>query len=220
MKRYCSAVILAVASIGAHAVPVAWTDWTSVSGNLAEGTINVNGTSIGVSVASTSGYYTSHIDSGTANPWGAVWSGPAYTNGSVDNAPVSEFLGFGTGGTVTVTFDQTVRGVYLAMNSWENQSVNFGEAITVDSSGPGNWGGTGAYTPYANGEGFTTGGNPDGNWHGVVSLSGSRMGFSFTHNTELWHGITVGIAEVPAPATFALFAAALLALGFVKRRTA
>lgn len=225
MKKFLTLVLLTAASLQVEATPLNWTDWTSVTQAsgvnpaTATGTIDLNGSSIGVTLTSTSNFFVWHLGGG-ANPHGPVWSGSAYTNGDVDNAPMSEFIGFGLAGAVSVTFDQAVSGVYVAMNSWENQSVNFGEAITVDSSGPGNFGGTGVYTSYVNGEGFTTGGNPSGNWHGVVELSGSRTGFSLTHNTENWHGLNVGIAsEVPAPATIGLFGIALIALRVVGRRS-
>jgi hypothetical protein len=102
-------------SAPALAVVVEWTDWQSSPNNYeAFGEIVMNGSTIDVSYVGTGAHR--FVQTGTGTNF---WSGSAYTNGSVENAPTpSELIQLRNGGTVTISFSETVMNPFLAINSW------------------------------------------------------------------------------------------------------
>lgn len=217
MKRIIQLVagslITTVFSASAFAVNVSWTDWTSSPDSFsASGDLLVGSTSVGVGYTGTGSHAFVQTAGGTN-----YWTGSAYTNGTVDNAPpASDIIALNTGGTVTITFSQTVVDPYIGLVSWNGNTVDFGVPIVIDSFGPGFWG---SGTPVLNATG--TGFFGSGEVHGVIRLPGSFDSITFSHSSEGWHGFTVGvagIAPVPEPETYAMLLAGLGLLGFAVRR--
>lgn len=199
-------------SASAFAVTVSWTDWTSSDSFSANGDLLVGSTTVGVGYSATGAH--SFVTTGAGTNF---WTGAAYTNGTVDNAPpASDIIALNVGGTVTVTFAQTVVDPYIGLVSWNGNTVDFGVPIEIDSFGSGFWG---SGTPILNGSG--TGFFGSGEVHGVIRLPGSYDSITFTHTSENWHGFTVGvagIAPIPEPETYAMLLAGLGLLGFIARR--
>lgn len=217
MKRIiqlaAGSLITTVFSASAFAVNVSWTDWTSSPDSFsASGDLLVGSTSVGVGYTGTGSHAFVQTAGGTN-----YWTGSAYTNGTVDNAPpASDIVALNTGGTVTITFSQTVVDPYIGLVSWNGNTVDFGVPIVIDSFGPGFWG---PGTPVLNATG--TGFFGSGEVHGVIRLPGSFDSITFSHTSEGWHGFTVGvagIAPVPEPETYAMLLAGLGLLGFAARR--
>lgn len=217
MKRIlqlaAGSLITAFFSASAFAVTVSWTDWTTSTDSFsASGDLLVGSTSVGVGYSATGAH--SFVTTGAGTNF---WTGSAYTNGTVDNAPpASDIVALSTGGTVTITFSQTVVDPYIGLVSWNGNTVDFGVPIVIDSFGPGYWG---SGTPILNGT--STGFFGSGEVHGVIRLPGSFDSITFTHVSEGWHGFTVGvagIAPVPEPETYAMLLAGLGLLGFAARR--
>lgn len=205
IKLVFGSLITIFFSASAFAVTVSWTDWTSspdsfsASGNI--GSISVGYVGTGAHSFVTTGAGTN------------FWTGTAYTNGSVSNAPpASDIIALDQGGTVTITFSSPVANPYIGLVSWNSNTVDFGVPIVIDSFGPGFWGNG---TPILNGSG--TGFFGSGEVHGVVQLPGIFTSITFTHTSEDWHGFTVG-APIPEPETYAMLLAGLGLLGFVVRR--
>lgn len=200
----------------AQAATVSWTDWTSTSAATSQvfGNLDVGGTNVGVTF---SGAYLFAQTSGGTNYWSP--STP-YLSALVSNAPpASDIIALSTGGTATITFAQAVRDPLIALVSWNGNTVDFGVPIEILSYGQGYWG-NGTPTLNAAGTGFY--GN--GEVHGVIRLPGTYSSVTFTHTSENWHGLTVGVVgladdnPVPEPGSAALAALALLALGAGMRR--
>jgi len=223
IKQLCATVALTtLLASTASALPIAWTDWqTSPTTSSAYGQMTVGTNVIDVTATSTSAFRAVQTGSGTnflsghsSNP-----SGSPYTNGEVDNAPTpSELIQMNLGGTVTLTFSTAIENIYIAMVSANNNTVDFGTAITVDSNGRGYWG---AGTPLVNSGG--TGFYGSGEVHATFKLAGEFTSLSFTHTTENWHGFTLGIAglassSVPEPASLLILLTGLMGLRLTRRR--
>lgn len=219
MKSMVRLTAIAVALLGAsaaQAVQVDWTDWTAgdrVAGT-AVGAIMSDGMTVDVSYMGPS---YSFIQTGAGVDYFATQGVPApYTGGDVDNRPpASDIIALSSGGTSTVTFSKAVRNVVVALVSWNGNVADFNTPIEIVSEGPGHWG-TGTFTNVT-ANGFTG----SGELHGVIRLPGVLSSFTFTHTSESWHGIQVGIegvdmqmGDVPLPATLPLLAGALGAAGF------
>ncbi len=192
----------------AFAAQVSWTDWVSspdqftASGNLLVGTTSVNVDYLGTGAHG-------FVQTGTGTNF---WTGPAYTRGTIDNAPpASELVALSQGGTVTINFSQTVQDPLIGLISWNNNTVDFGAPIQFDSFGQGFWGDG---TPILNSTG--TGFFGSGELHGVLRIPGSYDSIMFSHTGENWHGFTVGVSglasPVPIPATVLLFGSGIIGL--------
>lgn len=217
MKRIiqlaAGSLITTLFSASAFAINVSWTDWISSPDlHSASGSLLVGSTSVDVEYSGTGAHAFVQTAGGTN-----YWTGSAYTNGTVDNAPpTSDIVALNQEGTVTITFSQTVVNPYIGLVSWNGNTVDFGTPIVIDSFGPGYWG---PGTPVLNGSG--TGFFGSGEVHGVIELPGTFNSITFRHTSENWHGFTVGvagIAPVPEPETYAMLLAGLGLLGFAVRR--
>lgn len=194
-------LLLAIAVPTAHATT--WTDWTSATSSSAIGMVG----NVAVSFSSTAGVWGWQTDGGTNfyNGWPIGADVP-------DN---TDILMLGEGGTRTITFGQAVTSVTLALVSWNvGGTVTFDKPFSSAAIGCGYWG-CGSITPVNGNTGFTA----QGEVHGTLSFTGPITSLTFSDGSEYWHGITVGVgAPVPEPATYALMALGLVAVGSLARR--
>ncbi len=204
IKLVFGSLITIFFSASAFAVTVSWTDWTSspdsfsASGNI--GLISVGYVGTGTHSFVTTG-------AGT-NYWTEPSLPPAYTDGTVDNAPpASDIIALNQGGTVTITFSSPVANPYIGLVSWNSNTADFGVPIVIDTFGPGFWGNG---TPILNGSG--TGFFGSGEVHGVIQLPGVFTSITFTHTDENWHGFTVGV-PILEPEAYAMLLAGFVFLG-------
>jgi hypothetical protein len=218
-KLTIGTIITMCVSAPAFAVPVSWTDWVSAPSNSsASGNLLVGSTLVNVGYSGTSAH--SFVQTGAGTNY---WTGPAYTGGTIDNAPpASDIVALNQGGTVTINFSQTVQDPLIGLVSWNNNTVEFGVPIQFDSFGQGFWGNG---TPTVNPAGTGFFGN--GELHGVIRLPGSYNSVTFTHTGEFWHGFTVGAAglasPVPEPSAVWLVGSGIIGLigmGKIRRKIA
>jgi hypothetical protein len=201
----------------AYAAPVAWTDWTSadLAAGQASGTLTVDGTEIAVTLSST----TAFSSRTTVNDNSPYWTYPeTYVSRVVDNAPSGDLISLVYGGTITLTFSQTVRDPVLALLSWNSNHVEFAPGTQIEylSSGRGPWGiGSFANQTDTSFDGY-------GDLHGTIRLLGDYDTISFTHTSENSHEFTLGVLgvppAVPEPGTYAMLFAGLGLMGFMARR--
>jgi hypothetical protein len=199
---------LALLSTPTFAANVLWTDWLNApNASSASGQIVTGSGTIGVNYTGTGNH--AFVQTGTGTNF---WTGTAFTNGSVDNAPpAAELVALNQGGTVTLSLSRPVTNPLIGLVSWNGNTVDFGVPIEIDSFGPGFWGNG---TPVLNAAGTGFVGN--GEVHGVVRVLGTMDTITFTHTSENWHGMTVGV--IPEPATYAMLLAGLGLVGIFARR--
>lgn len=217
MKTNKWAIRSLVAAAGALAVGSAcastttWADWASITSGGASGTMG----GVNVTVTVTAGA----IDGPTSQTGCGYnyWTGTAYTNGSLSNAPTNcEQISLNNPVTITVVFSSAVDNLYMALLSIGQPNLqvtyDFDQAFVIDSQGAGAYG-TGTGTP---GAGDTLAMNE---FHGVVRFTSPVSSLTFsTSPAEYWHAFTFGTAQVPEPGSLALVGAALLGLGAASRR--
>jgi hypothetical protein len=223
LPKIALALGLTLAAAHASAALVNWTDWTRVSSSGASGTlagtaVTVTGTTNGVSQAACGG--------GAINYWTQPnASSPAYTGGTVSNAPTAcEQVGLNTATSITITFSSAIDTLYMALVSVGQPTVavtyDFDRSFAIDSQGVGYW-------SFANGglPGSAVTGPGDTltmrEFHGMLRFGGGITSLTFTTNpSENWHAFTLGTLAVSAPGTLALGGLGLMALGLAARRRA
>lgn len=225
--------ILVLAGLAAASLPAAtivnWADWTS-------GTAGTNGTATGsfqfgpntVGVS-----YAGQIQFLITGAGTNYWTEPnalakPYTGGDVSNAPpASDIIAMSTPTTRTMTFSESVTGLYFGYVSLNGNGFVFDQDFEIVSQGQGFWGnGTAVRQLLGPGQFALTG--TSGEPHGIIHFTGSFSSITWSSNAnENWYGFTVGAVartvdvippiDTPEPSTTAMVASALL-LGSVLRR--
>jgi hypothetical protein len=227
------AVVSAATATPAAAQPVYWADWTArtfssgTTAGSATGTLNVNGTPVGIA-------FSGEVNSATNLGGGTnYWTSnrASYLGGVLtDAAPIpSDVIGFdgGTGIPNSITFSQAIVNPIFSFVSVGRSSVpvtlTFNNPFELVAQGPGFFG-TG--TLVQNGNSIT---GIEGN--GTIRFLGTYNSIAWTsgQNGEFFGGFTIGVqgvsgpvSTVPEPATVGLVALGLvgIAAGARKRRTA
>lgn len=223
VRTLCAAAALLAGGAAVHATTVSWADWTTFGNTTASGTMAGFGVTVAASQAMNG---VSHIG-GAGNCPTNYWTepnalDPAYTGGSVSNAPTAcEQLGLNTANSVTVTFTSAVSSLYMALLSVGQPSVpvtyDFNQAFTIDSEGAGYWGNDATDGVVGAGDTLTM-----REFHGVLLFNAPVTSLTFsTAPGENWHAFTFGAAApaaVPEPASLLLAGGALLAAAAASRR--
>ena len=211
-----AAALSVLATSAANATVVAWTDWTSATTTTATGTI-ASSSNVGITL-STSGEDLFFVQTGAGTNYFTEGTPAPFTGGSVSNAPpAAEMVALGTGGVKTIRFSQAVTDPYIAFVSWNGNATTFSQPFEKVSEGCGYWG-CGTFSLGA-GNSFVG----SGEVHGVLRFLGTFNTVSFTDTSESWHGLTVGIGgvaapAVPEPSTWAMMIAGFGIVGSALRR--
>jgi hypothetical protein len=219
LKTASAAALIGLASQAAQADPVHWTDWAANLPQVAIGSIDANGHNVGVALVSSSALASPTQTNGGINYWAS--GSASYVSAVADNAPdSSDIIVLNTGGTITVTFSESVRDPILTFLSWNGNHVQFSPDVTINylSSGAGYFGSGVFANQTANSfDGV-------GELHGAIQLVGDYTSFSFTHTSENWHGFTVGVlglstpSSVPEPGALALLGLGAIGMLAARRR--
>jgi hypothetical protein len=206
-KRAFVALAL-MASTAVGAATIQWTDWVAAGVAEVGGTIAAPGGE--VTLIYSGPYSFAQIGCGTA-----YWD-PGTYNGAFNKPPSCDIVALGPGGAKTITFDKPVTDPYMALMSWNGNTVVFSADFEVVSNGSGFWG---SGTPIVNGDGDGFFGQ--GEVHAIIRFPGTFTSISFTDTSENWHGFTIGVEDVagpgvPEPSTWAML---LLSLGLLAAST-
>jgi len=202
IKMILAASALILSSVS-HAT---WIDWSSTT----NGTLNLGGTVVNVTMTGNpldlqnGDYYYNNANTGFTSPTG-TYAGLA----------PSDVIRVNQAGSYTLTFDQTVSDLDMALVSvgrgYLPVTYDFNDSFSVLSSGSNYWGYTGYTT---SGDDFT-----GSEYNGILEFSGSFNSISFTVNdAEHWHGFNFGAASVSVPEPSAIALMGLGLLGFVATR--
>jgi hypothetical protein len=213
---------LGAASAALHAATVVnWADWTS-------GTAGAAGTAVGTfqfgasTVNVTYSGQTAFIITGSGTNY---WTEPnaaarPYTGGDVANAPpASDIIAMSTPTSRTLTFSESVTGLYFGYVSLNGNGFVFDQDFEIVSQGQGFWGdGTAVKQVLGPGQFGLTG--TSGEPHGILRFTGSFTSITWSSNAdENWYGFTVGAVArtadlptggVPEPSTILLVGPVLL----------
>ncbi len=194
MLKWVAGATIAMAAWPALAIEVIWADWETSSTTTVTGTLATS-TPISIEFSSPSGF--GFVQTGTGPNY---WTEPdaaarPYTGGAVENGPPpSELIALYNPGEKTITFGQPISGLYLAIISWNGNAAQFDQPFEVISSGRGYWG-TGTITLGPDNS-FVGTGEP----HGILYFPGTFSSLTFTDtNSEYWHGLTIGVADLAPP---------------------
>jgi hypothetical protein len=222
-------VCLGSASSSAGTI-VNWADWTS-------GTAGTSGTATGTfqfgpnTVNVTYTGQAAFIITGAGTNY---WTEPnaaarPYTGGDVQNAPpASDIIAMSTSSSRTLTFSESVTGLYFGYVSLNGNGFVFDQDFEIVSQGQGFWGNGSAIKQILGPSQFALTGT-SGEPHGIIRFTGSFTSITWTSNAdEFWYGFTVGAvartadlpppSDVPEPSTLLLVSPALLLLPLVRRR--
>ena len=206
--RTGTAIFLALASMGANAVPYFWTDWTGSDldpgpGFSAQGTINTGTSTIQVAYTNPQGigFYQ---PSGGADYYTSSNATSPYTSAVVDNRPTgTDIIALSHQGTQTLQFSQAIANPVFAFVSLNGNGYSFNHDFEilsqtgVNGAGCGYWGcGNVIRVVVDHGGGNVeyqlnaTGGEP----HGTIRFLDTFNTLSWTSLTdEFWNGFTVGV---------------------------
>ena len=210
MRSRVFAVAVATLMSTSASAAIQWTDWTSVAGGTATGSL------AGTAVTMSGPFHTFQVAGGTdywrtgGNPWAAY---DALSNLPTNNDFVAPS---GNGVSHTISFAKAVIDPYIAIISLGQGGIQtnwtFDAPFSLVDQGQGFWG---------NGV-FTIVGNTisAGEAHGVIQFKGTFTSLTLTtNNVENWSGLTIGAAGVvPEPASWAMLITGFGLVGAAARR--